>query len=81
MLQILVIVKVFWQHKIDKKYFSKGKIVRILGKFDILSTDFCTIMSNFVATDVYALFNIYVEKSTTWSCKTEGECEKKHPIW
>ena len=29
-------------------------------------------MSNFVATDVNALFNIYVEKSTTWSCKTEG---------
>ena len=29
-------------------------------------------MWNFVATDVYALFNSHVEKSTTGSCKTEG---------
>ena len=29
-------------------------------------------MWNLVATDVYALFNSHVEKSTTWSCKTEG---------
>ena len=43
----------------------KSKIVTIWGKFDILSKDFCTITSNFVVTDVYALFNIYVEKSTT----------------
>ena len=31
-----------------------------------MSTDFRTIMSNFVATDIYTLFNIHVEKSTTW---------------
>ena len=37
-----------------------------------MSTDFCTIMSNFVATDVYALFNIYVKKFATWSCKNKG---------
>ena len=56
----------------------------------MLSTDFRAIMSNFVATDVYALFNIHVEKSTTWLCKNEGgrggqgpftQCVKKHPIW
>ena len=35
-------------------------------------TDFFTIMSNFVATNFYALFNIHVEKSATWLCKTEG---------
>ena len=29
-------------------------------------------MWNFGATDVYALFNSHVEKSTTGSCKTEG---------
>ena len=54
-----------------------------------MSRDFCTIMSNFVATDVCALFNIYVEKSATWLCKNEGgggqgpftQCVKKHPIW
>ena len=47
-------------------------------------------MSNFVATDVYALFNIYVEKFATWVCKSEGggggqgpftQCVKKHLIW
>ena len=27
--------------------------------------DLCTILTNFVATDVYALFNIYVEKFAT----------------
>ena len=42
----------------------EGKIVQILGKFDI-STDLRMILSNFVATDVNALFNIYVEKSAT----------------
>ena len=44
-----------------------------------MSRDFRTIMSNFVATDVYVLFNIYVNKSATWLCKTQ--CVKKHPIW
>ena len=29
-------------------------------------------MSNFVATDVYALFNIYVEIFATRLCKNEG---------
>ena len=29
-------------------------------------------MWNFVATDVYALFNRHVEKFATWLCKTEG---------
>ena len=33
----------------------EGKIVSILGKFDI-STDLRMILSNFVATDVNALF-------------------------
>ena len=46
-------------------------------------------MLNFVVTDVYALFNIHVKRSTTWLCKNEGgggqgpftQCVKKHPIW
>ena len=48
-------------------------------------------MSNFVATDVYALFSIHVKKSATLLCKTRGggeggqgpftQCVKKHPIW
>ena len=48
-------------------------------------------MSNFVATDVYALFNIHDKKSTTLLCKNKGgwgggqgpftQCVKKHSIW
>ena len=37
-----------------------------------MSTDFRTIMSNFVATDVYALFNIHVENPQHDCVKTRG---------
>ena len=33
------------------------KIVKISGKFNIFSTDLLTILTSFVATDVYVLFN------------------------
>ena len=35
-------------------------------------TNLRTILSNYVAADVYALFNSLSEKSKTWPCKTEG---------
>ena len=66
MLWICIILDVFLTTYVDtKKEFSRVKLSQFLGKFDILPTDFCTIMSNFVATDVYALFNIHVEKFAT----------------
>ena len=83
MLQICIILEAFWQHKID---FLKANIVKYWGKnchlrvklsqyqanFKKDSTDLRTILSNFVATDIYILFNSPLEKSATWLYKTEG---------
>ena len=41
-------------------------------------------MSNFVASDVYALLNLHVEKSATLlrkMCKTSDLVEDSFPIW
>ena len=69
MLQISTIVEAFWQLRID---FLRVKLSQCLGKFDNFSTDLRTILSNFVATDVYALFNSPLEKSATRLYKFEG---------
>ena len=52
----------------------EGKIVSILGKFDI-STDLRMILSNFVATDVNALFRS-LKKIATYMFKTRGGVQR-----
>ena len=58
-----MILKAFWQHKIDIKRLFKGKMsqfggkmFKFEGKFDIVSTDLRVILSNFVGADVSTLF-------------------------
>ena len=61
---------------------------QIEGKFDIVTTELRFILSNFVATDVYALFNMSDKKIATYMFKTRGgggqrffeQCSKKR-LW
>ena len=49
-----------------------GKMSKFLGKFDIVSTDLRIILSNFVATDVYALFKKSIKKYLQHNVQNEG---------
>ena len=58
-----MILKAFWQHKIDIKDSLRVemsqigcKMSKFWGEFVIVSTDLRITLLNFVATDVYALF-------------------------
>ena len=42
-----------------------GKMSKFYGETDIVSTDLRSILSNFVATGIYSLFNSPSEKSAT----------------
>ena len=44
---------------------------KFYGKFDIVSTDLRIILSNFVATDVYALFKKSIKKNCNMMFKTK----------
>ena len=61
-----MIINAFWQHKIDilrvKMSQIGGKMSKFYGETDIVSTDLHIILSNFVATDVYALFRKSIKK-------------------
>ena len=56
--KFVIILKAFWQHKIDiKRLLRVGlklrvKLSKFQGKFDMVSTNLCLILLNFVATDV-----------------------------
>ena len=59
-----------------------------MSKFDIVSTDLRIILSNFVATDVYALFKKSIKKNLQHDVQNEGggqrlfeQCSKKLQIW
>ena len=66
-----------------------GKMSKFWGKFDIVSTDLRIILSNFVATDVYALFKKSIKKICNMMFKTKGggvkgflnNVQKKLQIW
>ena len=47
-----------------------GKMSKFWGKFDIVSKDLRIILSNFVATDVYALFKKSIKKNRNIMFKT-----------
>ena len=49
-----------------------GKMSKFQGKFDIVSTDLRIILSNFVETDVYALFKKSIKKICNMMFKTKG---------
>ena len=49
-----------------------GKMSKFYGEFDIVSTDLRIILSNFVATDVYALFKKSIKKICNIMFKTKG---------
>ena len=49
-----------------------GKMSKFYGEFDIVSTDLRIILSNFVATDVYTLFQKSFKKFATYKFKTRG---------
>ena len=74
-----MILKAFWQHKIDIKDFLRveisqigGKMSKFLGEYDIVSIDLRIILSNYVATDVYALFKESIKKNLLHNVQNEG---------
>ena len=68
-----------------------GKMSKFYGETDIVSTDLRIILSNFLATDVYALFKKSIKKICNMMFKTKGgggggqrffkKCSKKLQIW
>ena len=67
-----------------------GKMSKFYGETDIVSTYLRIILSNFVATDVYALFKKSIKKFCNMMFKTKGgaggqrlfeQCSKKLRIW
>merc|ERR1712001_426016 len=67
-----------------------GKMSKFYGETDIVSTDLRIILSNFVATDVYALFRKSIKKNCNIMFTTKGgaggqrlfeQCSKKLRIW
>ena len=49
-----------------------GKMSKFYGETDIVSTDLRIILSNFVATDVYALFEKSIKKNLLRNVQNEG---------
>ena len=66
-----------------------GKMSKFQGKFVIVSIDLRFILSNYVATDIYALFKKYIKKNLLRNVQNEGggdqrlfeQCLKKLQIW
>ena len=66
-----------------------GKLSKFEGEFVIVSIDLRIILSNYVATDVYALFKKSIKKNLLRNVQKRGgggqrlfeQCSKKLQIW
>ena len=58
-----------------------GKMSKFWGKFDIVSTDLRIILSNFVATDIYALFKKSIKKNLQHDVQNEGGGGGSKAFW
>ena len=66
-----------------------GKLSKFEGEFVIVSIDLRIILSNYVATDVYALFKKSIKKNLLRNVQNKGgggqrrfeQCSKKLRIW